>query len=285
MQTAAPAGAWPSTSQPAYRPSATLAKWAMALVGIAAAMSALRALVVLQGLPVLTAFEETGALAPVEAWQELAVSLGMLDGLALLAGGVAFLAWLSRAVGNVAALGGGRPRTGSQAAVLWWFIPVANLVKAPMIVLDLARRMARTPGERAVAIIGAWWLLWVGGQLAEGLASAGVERAKGLDQVQGLLLVLALALVAQALAGALLVWIVRRTQRHASARAADLGVVPSRAPEPDWVMQAPAPEAATAGGAPTAVPARGQPCGRCGARPPASARSCPLCGMALDTAT
>lgn len=77
--------------------------------------------------------------------------------------GIAFLAWLSRAVDNLGPLGlmDPDPPASPRAAIAWWFVPFANYVMPYLIVADLQRRLLRQTLERTLVL--GWWIAWLGG--------------------------------------------------------------------------------------------------------------------------
>jgi Domain of unknown function (DUF4328) len=76
---------------------------------------------------------------------------------------IAYLAWLSRTVDNVPALGGGRPSVTPRWSIGWWFIPFANLVKPFQIVREVHDRMAIGASSGGDWIVLAWWLTCIAG--------------------------------------------------------------------------------------------------------------------------
>jgi hypothetical protein len=78
---------------------------------------------------------------------------------AYLGAAISWFAWLSRAIDNVPALGGGRPPTSPRGAIAAWFVPVMNLAKPYWILRDLHDRLA-VPGRRN-APLRAWWICWL----------------------------------------------------------------------------------------------------------------------------
>jgi hypothetical protein len=212
-----------------FRPSATRAKWAMVLVGVTTGSVVLEALVILQGLGL---FEDIASKTEfeVQLWQKSLEAMSNFFVLAMVASGIAFLAWLSRAVDNVPALGGGNPIHSPGAAIGWWFVPFVNLIAPYQIVADLWRRMATSPAGRSVAIILAWWLLWVGGAVVERALGVGVDSVATVDGFIALLAIMTVALIAQVIAGALLIRIVWQIEEWVRIRA--VGSAPVVVPSP-----------------------------------------------------
>lgn len=103
----------------------------------------------------------------------IGIGLGVLTG-------IAFLAWLSRAVDNLGPLGlmDPDPPASPRAAIGWWFVPLANYVMPFLIVADLQRRVLRQSLERTL-ILG-WWIAWLG-QTAIAIVEVGIQPATAPD--------------------------------------------------------------------------------------------------------
>ncbi len=136
------------------RPTARRAGAAVFLLQLASGTMLLEALVVLEG----------GGAAGI-----LTVA-AVISGAAFLVSIAAFLAWLSRSVENAAALGDPPPPHTPRGAILWWFVPLANVFIPYRVVADLAWRAGV---ERR--LVWAWWALWlvpvVAGGVMGGLAA------------------------------------------------------------------------------------------------------------------
>jgi hypothetical protein len=245
----------------AFRPSDTRSKWAMVLVGISTWALILSGVTFAQGIALVDNLSSTSA-AEIAEWEQFAGAANGLYVLALIASGVAFLAWLSRVVDNVPSLGGGEPSVSPRGAIGWWFVPGANLVKPYLIVADVWRRLASTTAERRTRLLLVWWLAWVGGSLA-GWILGRIEPTTIAD-LRSLLLLTILTIAAQALGGILLIRIVWEVERRVRLRAA---AVPSTPP-------------ASSG------PALGERgiafCPACGSERVQDARFCSSCGASLD---
>ena len=143
---------------------------------------------------------------------------------ALVVAGVAFLAWFSRVVANIPALGRGATVATPRAAIGWWFVPFLSYYKPFQIAKDVDERLAE-PGERPSNLLNAWWGLWVA-SLVIGVVSALVFRnALTIDtlrtQVTLATITDILTVVAAGLAIAVVVRVQAREDR--AAKAAGLG--------------------------------------------------------------
>jgi len=144
--------------------------------------------------------------------------LGWIASGAFIATAMAFMAWLSRAIDNVPALGGGTPSASPRWAIAWWFIPFANLGMPYEVVRDLDARMSDQPRAGHPILLVAWWFTFVGSVVLSGVA---VEL--GTDTARAAITTYAVGLasvVLTAAAAVLAVFVVRRIERAASARAA-----------------------------------------------------------------
>jgi hypothetical protein len=130
---------------------------------------------------------------------------------------VAFLAWQSRAVDNVAPLGGGKPVFSPRWSIVFWFIPFANLFAGYEIIRDLSVRMRGNDGRRGEALIVAWWLMFMAAVLT---AAVGNRLATDTPaEVIGYLRFDVAADVAYAIAAVLAIAVIRRIESRAAARA------------------------------------------------------------------
>ena len=158
-----------------------------------------------------------------------------LDGLTLLCqlfAAIAVLAWVHRAVANTPALGGGLPRWTPAKSAAWWLVPFANLLLPWSIVRDLWRRMSPEGAGARTGIVAAWWLCYIGGNLATSFASNLMETAGSASAVRSLFALTAATIGCTALSGVLLIWLIRRLEAWADARAAAItGSVVSLAPQ------------------------------------------------------
>lgn len=68
-------------------------------------------------------------------------------------GAVAPLAWLSRLVENIPALGGGTPTSSPRGAIGWWFVAIAILCRPDRIAADARRRLAPSAAEALTGLV------------------------------------------------------------------------------------------------------------------------------------
>ena len=208
-----------------YRPSALRARWALLLVGIATAALGVLAVVVALGVPLLDHVQETSFTAQALAHDQLVATLGQLRAVTYIASAIAFLAWLSRAVDNTPALGGGMPEFSPRAAIGWWFAPFANLIRGHQIVADLWRRMALTDADEGTRTIHVWWVAWIGGNAVTTILAQTAPH--GVDAVRSQLMELAVVYAVSALSGILLLWIMWVIERRVEQRVTALFARPA----------------------------------------------------------
>jgi hypothetical protein len=245
----------------AFRPSATRAKWAMVLVGISTWALVFSGVVVAQGIAIVDNLSSTSA-AEIDEWEQFANAANGLYILALIASGIAFLAWLARVIDNVPSLGGGQPSVSPRGAIVWWFVPIANLVKPYLIVADLWRRLAPTTAEQGTGLVLMWWLAWVGGGIA-GWIVGWIEPATVAD-LRSLLILTTITIASQAVGGILLIRIVWEVERRVRLRAAVAASTPQASTRPDLGER------------------RVAFCPACGSERIQDARFCSSCGANLD---
>jgi hypothetical protein len=164
----------------------------------------------------------SGAVSQAEIDALLAVSdtVALASLAVTIATAIAFLAWLSRAVDNAPALGGGRPPSSPRWAIAWWFIPFANLGMPYEVVRDLRARMRGDPRLSHSPLLVGWWLAFVFGQILA--ASALRVPMETLAQISAALDVAAVAQALTAIAGVLAILVVHDIESAAQRRAARL---------------------------------------------------------------
>lgn len=200
----------------APRSSVRRAVWAMGFVGLAAVALGWAACQELSGLGLLDGSSQV-SLPALEQWQLAVARANVLHVATLVAAAVAVLAWLSRLVDNTPRLGGGQPSVTPRWAILCWFVPIASQFKPYQVTADLWRRLASGRAEAAVGLVRAWWILWVVGGIAD-YAIVWLPAPTNLADARLQLEADALALGLQAIAGVLLVVVIRELERRALAR-------------------------------------------------------------------
>ncbi len=95
--------------------------------------------------------------------------LSLLQTLVFVIGGIVFFIWLYRAVANVHALGARGFSSAPAMAVVWYFVPIANL-GMPYVTMRDTWRASVNPRDWEAAssssIIGLWWFFWLAGNIA-----------------------------------------------------------------------------------------------------------------------
>ena len=177
----------------------------------------------------LTGAGASGYVEVVAAWE-------LVNAVAVLLAGVAFLAWQSRSIANVPWLGGGTPAISPGWSIAWWLIPFADLFMPYRSMADLERRTAA--GIPRTRLMAAWWVLFVGCNVVDRLLSLAMAETASVDEARSLVIVDVLALIGIAVSGVLGIVVVRGIQRASEARAAALGL-PDGVPlgGPSWGAQ------------------------------------------------
>ncbi len=139
---------------------------------------------------------------------------------------IAFLGWVYRANANAHALGFADLKFPPGWAVGWWFVPIANLIQAPRVMLELYRvALAGDPAARRAHIGSApvivWWLLILFANGADRYGAGRIGGEEGFEQFRQALIAYIAGDVMFLAAGALAIWLVRRiTAGIESAKAA-----------------------------------------------------------------
>ena len=150
-------------------------------------------------------------------WANLAFLLTSLLGM------VSFLVWFYRATENTRAIGQRRLRTTPWTAVLWWFVPFANLVRPYRAVRAVywasETRTTNLVGDlvaRAPAIFPLWWGTWLVSSWLQNL-SARLSLADRLSKTAMWLGVVALPLTfVSGLCVIAIIWSIDSRQEHLS---------------------------------------------------------------------
>jgi hypothetical protein len=130
-----------------------------------------------------------------------------------------WVAWSSRVEANAPTIGAGEGAIGPAGAILWWFVPVANLFVPFGLILGLGRRLSddRRPARDGLVVI--WWLTLLGSGAAVVATWIELLDAIGDAAVRAALLHAALAQLAWLVAAMLSLAVVRYIQRRENFRA------------------------------------------------------------------
>jgi hypothetical protein len=138
-----------------YRSSATRALIVQLLI-VAVTLVSLLEIAVLEATLVSLA-SETASDADLAASGRILLLLLGGEFVAWIVAFIAWGAWLSRVVSNVPALGGGWPRSSSDAAFVSAIVPGYNLYSATSILRDAMVRLSEA-GKARMGLLTAWWI-------------------------------------------------------------------------------------------------------------------------------
>jgi hypothetical protein len=216
-----PPGAAEAAPMSPYRPSSTRGRITQLLLA-AAALTSVFSLVIAVVVQLNLAGIASGAVSQADLDVLLAASdtVTLVSLVVTIATAIAFLAWLSRAVDNVPAPGGGRPPASPRWAIAWWFIPFADLGMPYEVVRDLRARMRGDSRLTHSPLLVGWWFAFIFGQIL----AAAAERVpmETLAQISATLSVAAVAQALTAIAGVLAIIVVHDIESAARRRAARL---------------------------------------------------------------
>jgi Domain of unknown function (DUF4328) len=176
----------PAWSRGLFRSGHTRAVFAMALLGLMAAVnfgniySNWLQYQLLDQVKHGKKFSEATLLA--NDARHATVVMAELIGLVLTA--IAFLMWIHRAYSNLPALGARNLETSPGWAVGWYFVPIANLVKPYSTMVEIVRHsnpqgIGINARATSTAIVGFWWLFYLAqgviGSFAAMTVKGGIE--------------------------------------------------------------------------------------------------------------
>jgi Domain of unknown function (DUF4328) len=138
-----------------YRSSATRALIVQLMIVVVTLVTLLEIVVLEATIAAISS--ETASIASVESAGRLLLLLVAGEFLAWIVAFVAWGAWLSRLVSNVPALGGGWPRSSSDAAFVSSIVPGYNLYSATSILRDAMVRLSEA-GKARTGLLTAWWI-------------------------------------------------------------------------------------------------------------------------------
>jgi hypothetical protein len=156
--------AWALSADHRYVSVRYLAPLAAMLVFLAVMISVVHSLVglgILARALDLTSFEaySEGAWIPREPF-DMSARIGIAELIVTIGAGIACIALVAISVRNAPVLGAGTPPRSVPGAVLWWFVPLFNLVRPYQILSDVYARLA-VRGSVATKIVGAWWACYL----------------------------------------------------------------------------------------------------------------------------
>lgn len=280
-----PEGTWRS---PGYRSAATRAKWAKGFFIAVGLASGFEALVAAQGISLMSdALQGQVTLGQYQSFVDTANGADGFFVLCAVGLAVAFLAWLSRTVEIVPALGAGTPHDSPRWAIGWWFVPIAFLWKPYTVVREAWDRLATTTRSADARLVLAWWLAWIGSTVVARYVGVSEQNVASFEGAQGLFTALLVAEVVSVAAAVLGFLVVREIQARADERALALGFdAPLRTAETQPAIQSPV---AGSPSVPTdTLAAAAEPitfCPACGTRRLNGAGHCVSCGADLSAWT
>lgn len=162
--------------------------------------------------------------------------IAVLQGLATIGAGVAFIVWFYRAHVNVRALGARGVRHGSGWAIGAWFIPFFNLVRPKSMANDVWRasdpslaapvERERWRGVELSGLLFPWWTAWVLSSLGNAVAGAlGIGDDPGTLKASSEVTMVSDALLI--LAGVLMILVVRSTTARQDERLRAVSAAPA----------------------------------------------------------
>lgn len=245
-----PHDATPVATSP-FRSAGTRARVLLALLGMNLVIGVLTALHALQGKGLMASYVEgTATDAELEAFDTLFASSGIVESGLFIVTAITWLAWQSRSVDNIGALGVGPSKFTPRWSIGWWFLPFANLVMPYRVHRDLQRRYQVA---LAGGLVMAWWLLYLAMSIVSNAAGRIWLAAESYDEVQAGLTLWAVSSGLTVVAAFLAIIVVRRFQAAADVLAAGVARAPIPAPEPEPAFDGdpPAPDAPAANAEPS----------------------------------
>lgn len=203
-----------------YRPVARLGGWVQGmLVGLAVA----------DVISAVVARDSLDALVPTDALD--AVGAALLLALAVTAG--VTLVWVHRVTANAQALGAQSLPYSPTAAVVWWFVPFANVVMPPRVLSTVAQASHPdyAPGSTLwrsspkLPIVWVWWVSWIVTRVLARIVVNSAPAGEFWLSTPGFVLIIALEVVAMVL-GVAVIRKITSDQRSRATRLARKGRLP-----------------------------------------------------------
>jgi hypothetical protein len=161
-----------------------------------------------------------GQLEDVESLERVGTLLDRCNLAAIVIGAVFFVRWFRRAYENAMACGMPSTRDPGHALVVW-FVPILNLIE-PAILTNAMWAHAGQPRVGRPLLVWSWWVLWIVPNLVVRIVSATLGGRQSEADAIWTLQVLLVAYAANAVAGVLAMFVVRRlTRAHADMRSLD----------------------------------------------------------------
>jgi hypothetical protein len=152
-------------------------------------------------------------------------TIGIVQFIAFLAGGIVFIRWLRAAYRNADVLAPGVRRYGHGWAIGAWFVPILNLWRPKQIVNDVWEA-STLPGDgrRPPVLLLTWWLSWIASFLLGRAATRATANDETLDDLRATDLLWIVSdgwdAITAVMAVSVVVYLTRRLDRKAAARAA-----------------------------------------------------------------
>jgi hypothetical protein len=203
-------GSWTS---PGYRSAGSRASNAQILYGILALTTVALAVVTTGGFELLDRAERLiWEEAAYESWSDNVDVIAGWQSIFAFIAGVSLIMWLSRFVDNVPPLGGGTPKRSPRRVILYWLVPVINIIFLPLIFNDVARRQSRDgAGHRTLILV--WWLLFVFPLISLIWAVPVLLNPAGTDWARSILVLGIIERIAFAAQAVVTILMIRRLQR------------------------------------------------------------------------
>jgi hypothetical protein len=215
-----------------FRAATTRAKVLVGLLWVSLAISLIACAIDVWGWLEIDSFLAGRAtIDDLERFDGLHAASGLAEVAVFIATAIAWLAWQSRTVDNEAPLGIGPSPWSPAMSMIWWFVPIANLVQPYRIHRDVYARYFGGPGAPDSLVLW-WWLAYLGSSLVTNVAG---RVWQGLDTLEGLqsgLILWFIADLATAIAAVPAITLVSGIQRRSDALASASDGPPESAPAP-----------------------------------------------------
>ena len=130
----------------------------------------------------------TGFMETMSNNESLALVLLLILMIPLIANVVLTFIWLYRANANIRTLGKRHLNFSPRATIIWWFIPLANLIAPYQIVAELWRHslnMVQNKNYRRTGILLIWWLCFISSNFFDRVSDRLMDSEKIDDVITG----------------------------------------------------------------------------------------------------